>query len=37
MVHYTKISVKSPAAKQYGPNSQNHLPFNAFTNNTNEK
>ena len=37
MVHYTKISVKSPAAKQYGPNSQYHLPFYAFINFTYEK
>ena len=34
---YTKISVRSPAARQYGPNSQNHLPFRAFKSTTSEK
>ena len=34
--NYTKISVRSPAARQYGPNSQNHRPLSALTSNFNE-
>ena len=34
---YTKISVRSPAARQYGPKSQNQRPFRAFRSTTSEK